>query len=479
MDAPIPPEGIVLGAFGRHASGGRTYDGRVFWAPDGKSVIIANAWLPLGALSGSARSTRASTLYTVEANLQTGALTEIAPVDVGLIVPPAHVQYWDPVVNIIKREGGSGTLYFRKAAGRWNRVLSGSWPELALEQGMNVSPHIVATDPRTHRKQVMYDPNPNLFRDYRFGTVSILRSWDVIDGVKSHATLYWPPDYMPGRRYPVVIQGHGGSIEEFWPMGNIPSRRHAAQPLANAGFFVVQYSEGGDTRWDQADFSTYKGTAFAELEDMIDQLDAAGLIDRSRVALSGYSTDHGLFLHFMAHSSYPVVAAALGEGVEFSYLTYLTAMIGHPWQKNWERLNGGLPWSEGRASWLARAPGFNLNRINAAIQFEAATGEEKEAVNAYAVLCMWENYQGLRLLGRPVEMLVLPEGQHGFVNKPRTRYTSQQGAVDWFRYWLQDYVRKDPCVECGETPADLSEKYARWQELRERRNRNSGSTTAR
>ena len=54
---------------------------------------------------------------------------------------------------------------------------------------------------------------------------------------------------------------------------------------------------------------------------------------------------------------------------------------------------------------------------------------------AESVLLDWHWYSGLSQLGKPVEMIYIPEGTH-ILEKPWERMISQQGDVDWFCFWL-------------------------------------------
>jgi hypothetical protein len=46
------------------------------------------------------------------------------------------------------------------------------------------------------------------------------------------------------------------------------------------------------------------------------------------------------------------------------------------------------------------------------------------------------------------------------VVKPWEQLTSQQGAVDWYRFWLQGFEDPDTAK---------AEQYARWRQMREQR----------
>ena len=51
--------------------------------------------------------------------------------------------------------------------------------------------------------------------------------------------LYLPPNYRPGKRYPLVIQTHGFDKDRFRIDGPFTSA-FAAQPLASKGIAVLQ-----------------------------------------------------------------------------------------------------------------------------------------------------------------------------------------------------------------------------------------------
>jgi hypothetical protein len=75
------------------------------------------------------------------------------------------------------------------------------------------------------------------------------------------------------------------------------------------------------------------------------------------------------------------------------------------------------------------------------------------------ILSAWEMFSNLRYLRKPVELVVIPDIQHGvhILQNPRQRLASQGGTVDWFCFWLKDEEDPDPAK---------SAQYARWHELR-------------
>ena len=66
-------------------------------------------------------------------------------------------------------------------------------------------------------------------------------------------------------------------------------------------------------------------------------------------------------------------------------------------------------------------------------------------------------YTALRRNGRPAEYVYYPDGQH-VLTRPREQLTSQQGNVDWYRFWLAGEEDRDPAK---------AEQYRRWRAMRE------------
>ena len=121
--------------------------------------------------------------------------------------------------------------------------------------------------------------------------------------------------------------------------------------------------------------------------------------------------------------------------------------------------NGGPPFGAALKTWLERAPGFNLDRVHTPVQLTALS-------DPVSLLAEWEPYAGLLLQGKPSELKFIPDAVHT-IERPWELFTSQQGSVDWFRFWLQGYERTEPVIDAEETSQTLAEQYARWHKLRE------------
>ena len=122
---------------------------------------------------------------------------------------------------------------------------------------------------------------------------------------------------------------------------------------------------------------------------------------------------------------------------------------------------GGLPWRANWKRWMEQSISFNFDKIRTPLRLEADS-------NPGSIISEWETFAALRLLNKPVDLIFIPHGDHPVV-KAWERMTSQQGAVDWFRFWLKDEEDPDPAK---------AEQYARWRELRKLQEENEKKSVA-
>ncbi len=321
---------------------------------------------------------------------------------------------------------------------------------VTLEQDLNTPAKLYVVDAKTKEKAVLLDLNPQ-FAALRFAPAQII-TWKGKNGEQGHGALYLPLDYVPGKKYPLVIQTHFFNTDHFLIDGPWGSG-YAAQALAGRGFIVAQVGEllppeeVFDKLVNTPDEAPY---VMATYEGLIDSLDAGGLIDRRRVGIFAFSRTVYYVAYTLTHSTYRFAATILEDGIDGGYFQYLTSpqLV----TKTYERIYRGLPFGASLSSWTKNAPGFNLDRVESPVRIME---------HGYAgALTQWEWYSGLRLLHKPVDMVILPdpksEEQH-LLKKPWERFISQQGTVDWFCYWLRGEEDSDP---------GKANQYARWRELR-------------
>jgi dipeptidyl aminopeptidase/acylaminoacyl peptidase len=326
--------------------------------------------------------------------------------------------------------------------------------DVVAEQDLNNPPRIYVSDAMTGRKALLFDPNPQ-FEELQFGAVKTV-NWNV-DGIRILGGLYFPPDYVPGKRYPLVIQTHGFVPDEFSMDGHSEwSSGFAARPLAAKGILVLQTWSFKDTRdYLRVSENRRLGATTEEAllkfnnlayERAIDHLEEDGLIDRDQVGIVGFSRTSCFVGYTLTHSHYHFAAAMLVDGISCGYFE---AVAVPEEARDINFVNGGAPpFGAGLTMWIKNAPGFNLGNVNTPVQLIS--------LKDYSILTAWEWYVGLSLENKPVDFILIPDGYHIGI-RPSQRIVTEQAAVDWFAFWLKGEKSPDPAQ---------GEQNARWEELR-------------
>jgi len=314
--------------------------------------------------------------------------------------------------------------------------------EISVKQNLNSPPVLMANDKRTGVARVLWDPNPQL-RDIKLGPVSIFE-WKDETGRAWVGGLYKPPDYVDGKRYPLVIQTHGFDARAFRPSG-ASTTAFAAQELAATGVLVLQVRDCPLRTTPEEGPCQVAG-----YESAVRALVANGSVDPERVGIIGFSRTCYYVLEALVTSKLHFKAAAITDGINEGYVQYLLNVDGdsnNSVAREAEAMIGASPFGAGLERWLAHSPLFNLHKARTPLEVVATRQE---------VVQMWEPYATLRYLHRPVELLVLNSDEHVLTN-PAERMASQGGTVDWFAFWLKDEEDPDPAK---------SRQNARWRQLR-------------
>jgi len=446
------PMGITLNS--AHHSG-------AMWSSDGTKVLIMNTFLPLEGVDATERAQRRYPCLAAVVDVRSTMFDCVAfgsydyatgKHGAKLLLDGTFGQNNDEVVlHMLDIPNGYVDENYRYVSGHWkfiksvrsNSFLGTQQPfSVAVKQDLNMPPTLWVTDTKTRASKKLWDPNPPL-AEMSLGEASVLR-WRDASGYQWTAGLVKPPDYISGKRYPLVIQTHGFQADEFLSDGSFTTG-FAARPLASAGMVVLQMPD------DDEHLVTYQEISdhIRGFKSAIALLDAMGLIDPTRVGIIGFSRTCYYVESALIKEPHLFAAASIADGVDESYLQQMLLYFdGSPGEAEAENIYDAIPIGKGLTTWIKQAPGFNLYRVQAPLMVTA--------IGPLSILLEWEMYASLRMQKKPVDFVYIPDGQH-VLQKPLERLASQQGNVDWFRFWLQGYEDSNPAKAA---------QYKRWEALR-------------
>jgi dipeptidyl aminopeptidase/acylaminoacyl peptidase len=317
---------------------------------------------------------------------------------------------------------------------------------VGIYQTTTVPPDLWMLDVKTGAKAALTEINPEL-GEQTLGRVEKIE-WVGSNASRNWGYLIYPVGYQAGTRYPCVIMCKSWD-DTFIHGGNDGLKANfAPQALANCGFVVLMlesavgpYAQGTWKRLPGGLSEAFR--AMDAFETARRELDRRGLIDPARVGLMGFSRTSWTVDFTLTHSEETWAAAVSADSGIYNYGTYLGDKA---LRSGMAAMYGGPPYGETFKVWLDYAPAFSARRVRTPLLMQY-NGKISMAA---------EFYSALVVQGKPVELVLFPEGKH-ILELPLQRVGSMQGSVDWFRFWLQGYENPN---------SQYPGQYSRWRTLR-------------
>lgn len=257
--------------------------------------------------------------------------------------------------------------------------------------------------------------------------------WERFDVVRAGETieawLLWPADFEPSRRYPVVLDVHGGP-NSWYGYGFL---RHQ-QALASAGFLVVFANPRGSgsygRRFAGLVFRDWGGEDYLDLMAVLDAAVERPYVDGNRVGIFGYSYGGYMTSWTIGHTDR--FRAAVVGGPCFDLESHWgTSDIGYAWDDvQW----GGSPYE--RPDWFRdRSPSTFVHRAQTPTLILQGEADDRCPVGQGHQL-----YTALHEAKCETELALYPGASHLFFVSPEAR--PSQGldfltrTVEWFKAHL-------------------------------------------
>jgi dipeptidyl aminopeptidase/acylaminoacyl peptidase len=259
--------------------------------------------------------------------------------------------------------------------------------------------------------------------------------WTGADGVRSNGTVTYPPDMVAGRRYPLVLEIHGGpraaSLETF-----------AVRPqlMAAKGWIVFQPNyRGSDNLGNAFQAAIWNDAGEGPGRDVmagLAALVARGIVDTTRIAVSGWS--YGGYMSTWLAGRYPGVwrAAVIGAPVTAWLDQY---NLGDANVRR-GRAFGGSPYTGGRMqAYLDQSPMRWAPAIKVpTLVMHNLRDDRVPVTQGYALA------RALRDVGTPVQFIVWPIAGHNAADPVRQRAVTTRW-IDWIdRAFSGDTSRMQP-----------------------------------
>ncbi|MCE5346124.1 MAG: S9 family peptidase [Bacteroidales bacterium] len=319
------------------------------------------------------------------------------------------------------------------AANRGSAVFKGS--------SISTPEKLYTLDLTSGKSTLLLDPKAEQIKEVEFGRTE---EWNFVNtrGTTIYGRVYYPVDYDPAKKYPVIVNFYGGTT----PTNRAFGGRYPKNIWAAGGYFVYVLQPGGSTGFGQ-DFSALhvNGWGREAIDDIIEGtrkfLEAFPSADSENTGCIGASyggfttmmlqTRTDIFKTAIAHAGISDITSYWGEGYwGYSYSSGAT--------------RNSYPWNR-KDIYVDNSPLFNADQFKNSILLLHGTADTNVPVGESL-----QFYAALKILGREVEM-VLVEGENHHILDYKKRLEWHDTIMAWFdkklknqpEHWKEMYPDKN------------------------------------
>ena len=270
--------------------------------------------------------------------------------------------------------------------------------------------------------------NEDILGHRKLGKVNEITYRSSFDGQEIQGWYITPPDFNPKKKYPLILEIHGGPHLAYGPHFSAE-----LQIMAASGYIVFYDNYRGSSSYGE-DFALLLQYKYSSKEDFadhmsgIDALINKGIIDDKNLFIAGGSAG-GIATAYAIGLTDRFNAAVSSKPVINWLSKPLTAdsMVGQIYHQF-----PGPPWEHLEHYW-ERSPLSLVGNVTTPTML--ITGEEDRRT---PISETEQFYQALRLKGVDSAMIRIPNTSHGIASRPSNLITKVDHILAWFEMYTEE-----------------------------------------
>ncbi|MSR02466.1 MAG: S9 family peptidase [Gemmatimonadetes bacterium] len=326
----------------------------------------------------------------------------------------------DGTVRVVAKDLGSGTSAY--SGGSFSVSKDGS---IAFSWSTTGQPSEVAvvrpTPIAAAAAKIVTAINADVLADRAIGQVEEIWWKSSKDSLPIQGWIIKPPGFDPSRKYPMILEIHGG------PFANYGDRfDEEKQLMAAAGYVVLYTNPRGSTSYGEKFGNlihhAYPGDDFFDLNSGVDAVVAKGYVDPDNLFVTGGSGGGVLTAWMIGHTNRFKAALAFYPVINWESFS-LTADMAPSSVNNWFP---GFPWDN--AENYAKRSLLSVVK-NVKTPTLVMTGEEDFRTPMSE---SEQYYKALKMLGVESVLVRVPEEPHGIRRRPSHEASKITTLEGWF-----------------------------------------------
>ncbi|HEY0686524.1 MAG TPA: S9 family peptidase [Steroidobacter sp.] len=292
---------------------------------------------------------------------------------------------------------------------------------IAFTRGTGARPSDVSIS-RGGRTKHLTALNEGLLGGKTLGEVRALDVKSSFDQRDIDAWLVLPPNFDRNKKYPLILEIHGGPFAAYGPVFSTDNQLYAA-----AGYVVLYTNPRGSTSYGD-EFANlihhkYPGNDYDDLISCVDAAIAQGFVDPDNLFVTGGSGG-GVLTAWIVGKTDRFKAAATQKPVINWASTVLTTDGSQFMTQYWF---GKTPWEDPQTYW-ARSPLSLVGSVKTPTLVVVGDQDFRTPLSDSE-----QYYQALQLAGVPTGLVKVPGASHGgFTARPSQSAAKASAILAWF-----------------------------------------------
>jgi dipeptidyl aminopeptidase/acylaminoacyl peptidase len=259
--------------------------------------------------------------------------------------------------------------------------------------------------------------------------------YESFDGKRIQAWVQKPPGFDPTKKYPLILNIHGGPHAAY---GYI--FEHEFQWMAAKGYVVLYPNPRGSTSYGQQFGNViqykYPGDDFKDLMAGVDEVVRRGGIDEKKMGVTGGSGGGLLTNWVVGHTDRFAAGVAqrdIADWADWWYTADFTLF-----QPNWFKTP---PFNDEEGNYKARSPIAYINNVKTPLMLVLGEEDTRTPPGAGGE----QMFRALKFRKIPTVMVKFPNETHELSRsgQPWHRIERLEHIVGWFDRWLKDVAKPE------------------------------------
>ncbi|MDH5433760.1 MAG: S9 family peptidase [Gammaproteobacteria bacterium] len=273
---------------------------------------------------------------------------------------------------------------------------------------------------------VLTDLNGDLLNYRNLAKIEEINTKSSHDQLEIQGWLAKPADFDPKKKYPLILEIHGG------PFSNYGTRfSPEVQLYAAAGYLVLYTNPRGSTSYGEKFANeihhAYPGYDYDDLISMVDAVVAKGYVNEKQLFVTGGSGG-GVLTSWIVGKTDRFAAAVVAKPVINWTSFVLTADMYPYFTRYWFEK---MPWEDVEGYWK-RSPLSLVGNVKTPTMLLTGEADYRTPMSETE-----QYYQALKLRNIDTLMVRIPDASHGITRRPSNLIAKVSYILAWFERYQQ------------------------------------------